>query len=165
MKTLTYTAGALAASAAFIAFAAPASAQAVNPTFTGPRVEAIVGYDINKAGSDIDDDLNDNNDQSFEGVLYGGAIGYDFAFGGVVVGADNGCPLSTPINCDAVGEGHSSVPKLDRTNSRKGDGSCAPAPSSRLPVSSSVTVAANSRRSAVTARRDSNSSVGSGRTE
>lgn len=88
MKTLNYTAGALAASVAFIALAAPASAQDINTTFTGPRVEAIVGYDINKAGSDIDDDINEDNDQSFEGIVYGGALGYDFAVGGVVVGAE-----------------------------------------------------------------------------
>lgn len=88
MKTFNYLAASLAGSVAFLALAAPASAQVVNPTFTGPRVEAIVGYDINKAGSSIDDDSNSNNDQSFEGVVYGGAIGYDFALGGVVVGAE-----------------------------------------------------------------------------
>lgn len=88
MKKLNITLGALAASAAFAGLAAPASAQAVNPAFTGLRAEAIVGYDMNKAGSDIDDDLNSDNDQSFEGIVYGGAIGYDLGIGGLVVGAE-----------------------------------------------------------------------------
>lgn len=89
MKKLNITLGILAASVGMLALAAPAAAQdAVAGTFTGPRVEGIVGYDINKAGSDIDDDTNEDNDQSFEGVLYGGAIGYDFDLGGFVVGVD-----------------------------------------------------------------------------
>ena len=67
------------------AFAAvtPALAQE-NSTFTGPRVEAIVGYDISKAGSDVDDDVNTNNDESIEGLLYGVGIGYDMAVGKAV---------------------------------------------------------------------------------
>lgn len=89
MKNLKITLGALAASVGVVALAAPASAQdAVAGTFTGPRAEAIVGYDINSAGSDIDDDSSADNDQSFEGVVYGGAIGYDFDLGGFVVGVD-----------------------------------------------------------------------------
>lgn len=88
MKKLNISLGTLAASAAFVGLAAPASAQAVNPAFTGPRAEVVVGYDINKAGSDVDDDLNEDNDQSFEGVLYGGALGYDFSIAGLVVGAE-----------------------------------------------------------------------------
>lgn len=71
--------------------ATPASAQMFGTggeTFTGPRVEAIVGYDINKAGSDIDDDGNEDNDESFEGIVYGGALGYDFDFNGFVLGAE-----------------------------------------------------------------------------
>lgn len=70
-----------------IAIAAPALAQ-TEPTFNGPRVEAILGYDINKAGSSIDDDANVDNDQSAEGLLYGVGVGYDFNLGGVVVGPE-----------------------------------------------------------------------------
>jgi len=89
MKNLKITLGTLAASVGLVALAAPASAQdAVAGTFTGPRAEAIVGYDINSAGSSIDDDATDDNDQSFEGVVYGGAIGYDIDLGGFVVGLD-----------------------------------------------------------------------------
>ncbi|WP_199503632.1 outer membrane protein [Qipengyuania sp. YIM B01966] len=78
---------ALFAAASTVAVAAPVMAQ-VNPTFTGPRVEALVGYDVSKAGSSIDDDSSIENDQSIEGVVYGGAIGYDFAAGGAVVGIE-----------------------------------------------------------------------------
>lgn len=89
MKKLNITLGTLAASVAFMGLAAPASAQsAVDGTFTGPRAEVIVGYDINTAGSSIDDDFDDDANESFEGILYGGAIGYDFNLGGLVVGAE-----------------------------------------------------------------------------
>lgn len=67
--------------------AAPALAQTTNPTFTGPRVEATIGYDHVGAGSDVDNN-NGRDDQSIDGLLYGGGIGYDVAVGGVVVGAE-----------------------------------------------------------------------------
>jgi len=57
-------------------------------TFTGPRVEAILGYDINKAGSSIDDDANEDNNHTTKGLLYGVGVGYDVDLGGVVVGAE-----------------------------------------------------------------------------
>lgn len=66
----------------------PAVAQQVDSTFTGPRVEAVLGYDVTKAGSSVDDDVNADNDESIDGLLYGVGVGYDFAFGGVVVGAE-----------------------------------------------------------------------------
>lgn len=72
-----------------LAISAPAMAQsATDGAFTGPRVEALVGYDISKAGDTTDDDINDNNDQSIDGVTYGGAIGYDVNVGGVVLGLE-----------------------------------------------------------------------------
>lgn len=71
--------------------AAPAMAQDATTepgsTFTGPRVEAIVGYDINKAGSSIDDGISDRN-QRAKGLLYGVGVGYDVDVGPVVVGAE-----------------------------------------------------------------------------
>ena len=71
-----------------IAVAAPAAAQD-NSAFTGPRVEALVGYDNVRAGSDIDNDIQGNeDDQDADGVVYGAAVGYDFAAGGVVVGVE-----------------------------------------------------------------------------
>ena len=60
--------------------ALPASAQTAAP-FTGPRVEALAGYDNLKDGGDGDSEGRD-------GFLYGGAIGYDIQAGGVVLGAD-----------------------------------------------------------------------------
>jgi outer membrane immunogenic protein len=69
--------------------ATPALAQTeVNTTFTGPRVEAIVGYDITKAGSSVDNDTTDSDDQSIDGLLYGIGAGFDFAAGGVVLGIE-----------------------------------------------------------------------------
>jgi outer membrane immunogenic protein len=67
--------------------AAPAFAQDVGPTFTGPRVEAILGYDHVGAGSDIDND-NGRDDQSIDGLLYGVGAGYDINLGSAVVGVE-----------------------------------------------------------------------------
>jgi outer membrane immunogenic protein len=67
----------------------PAFAQGAPETsFTGPRVEAIVGYDITKAGSSVDDDANADNDQSIDGFMYGVGAGYDYDFGKAVVGVE-----------------------------------------------------------------------------
>lgn len=70
---------ATAAVAAGIA-ALPAAAQTAAP-FTGPRVEALAGYDNLQDGGDGDSEGRD-------GFLYGGAIGYDVQAGGVVLGAE-----------------------------------------------------------------------------
>lgn len=61
---------------------APAFAQdASAPAFTGPYVQATLGYDKSRSGSDADiDDLRDRK-QSIDGLLYGGGLGYDFAAG------------------------------------------------------------------------------------
>ncbi len=67
--------------------ATPALAQDVAPTFTGPRVEAILGYDHVGAGSDIDND-NGRDDQSIDGLLYGVGAGYDINLGQAVVGIE-----------------------------------------------------------------------------
>lgn len=56
-------------------------------TFTGPRVEAVLGYDKLKAGSSIDDGISDRN-QKADGLLYGVGVGYDVDVGPVVVGAE-----------------------------------------------------------------------------
>ena len=61
---------ALAVAGPAIAVAMPAFAQeSPEATFTGPRVEAILGYDILKAGSSIDGTYDENN--SIDGLLYG----------------------------------------------------------------------------------------------
>lgn len=84
---MKYTVAILAASSV-AAISAPAMAQDTNAAFTGPRVEVLAGFDGSKAGSTIDDDINEDNDQSIEGIAYGAAVGYDVAFGGVLVGAE-----------------------------------------------------------------------------
>jgi len=78
---------ALLAAGAAVALALPAAAQE-NPTFTGPRVEGLVGYDITKPGSSQDIDNAGDIDQSMEGVSYGIGIGYDHAVGGAVLGIE-----------------------------------------------------------------------------
>lgn len=67
----------LASSSALLA--APAFAQDAAGTFVGPRVEALVGYDVTQAGSSVDNDATDSDDQSIDGLMYGAGIGYDFA--------------------------------------------------------------------------------------
>ena len=69
------------------AIASPALAQDAAPTFTGPRVEAILGYDHVGAGSDVDND-NGKDDQSIDGLMYGIGAGYDVNLGSAVVGVE-----------------------------------------------------------------------------
>ena len=69
------------------ATATPAMAQDESP-FTGLRVEALAGYDITQAGSDVDNEVNEDDDQSIDGFTYGAAVGYDFNAGGVVLGVE-----------------------------------------------------------------------------
>ncbi|MFM9978410.1 MAG: outer membrane protein [Sphingomonadaceae bacterium] len=72
----TFILGALLASTV----AVPAMAQESAP-FTGPYVNGIIGYDTVKGG---EDDLDDSRD----GVLYGGQLGYDFQLGGAIAGIE-----------------------------------------------------------------------------
>jgi outer membrane immunogenic protein len=74
--------------------AAPAMAQEANPVFTGPRIEATIGYDRVQAGSSVSNN-NNRDDQKIEGLLYGGGVGYDFAVGSLVVGAEGEATGST----------------------------------------------------------------------
>ncbi len=76
------------------AVATPALAQDTNPAFTGPRVEAILGYDHIGAGSDVDNE-NGRDDQSIDGLLYGAGVGYDVAVGGAVLGVEGEITDST----------------------------------------------------------------------
>jgi outer membrane immunogenic protein len=67
------------------------SAHAQEPSpFTGLRVEALVGYDRLRNGSDVDIDgvEGDDIDQSIDGFLYGIGAGFDFDLGSVVVGVE-----------------------------------------------------------------------------
>ena len=77
MRTLAFTA-LLAASA----LATPAFAQDARAPFTGAHAEGVIGYDNVSSGSD-------RSSESSDGLLYGGAIGYDYQLhGGLVIGAD-----------------------------------------------------------------------------
>lgn len=68
------------AAAAATLSALPAAAQTAAP-FTGPRIEALAGWDNLQDGSDGDSEGRD-------GFVYGGAIGYDVQLGGLVAGAE-----------------------------------------------------------------------------
>lgn len=81
---------ALAATTA--AVAVPATAQDAGP-FTGPRAGVILGYDALRPG-DTQDSLI-RGDQGSDGFLYGGDIGYDIAFNGLVVGVEGEITGST----------------------------------------------------------------------
>lgn len=67
----------VAAAVAAIAFATPALAQD-EATFTGFRVEGLIGYDVVSTPAISDQD----------GLLYGIGIGYDFNAGPVVLGVE-----------------------------------------------------------------------------
>lgn len=80
---------AIVAAGAAVAVSAPAAAQdADEAAFTGPRIEGVLGYDMARAGSTVDNETDPSDDQSIDGVLYGVGIGYDFDFGGAVVGIE-----------------------------------------------------------------------------
>jgi outer membrane immunogenic protein len=71
--------------------AGPAFAQTANSPFTGPRVEALLGYDVLKSGNDDDDGIDtseDEGDESLEGAVFGVGAGFDFDLGGVVAGVE-----------------------------------------------------------------------------
>lgn len=89
----------LVASSATALFATPAFAQAADPIFTGPRVEATLGYDHVGAGSSVSNN-NGRDDQKIDGLLYGGGIGYDLAVGGLLVGAEGEATGSTARSDD-----------------------------------------------------------------
>lgn len=76
MRTKLFAAALIASSAV----AAPAFAQDSDKSFSGPRVEAIVGWDHVKD----DSSYHASND----GVTYGGAIGYDYQIGHTVIGVE-----------------------------------------------------------------------------
>lgn len=91
MRKITLAVSALSAFAAVPAFAQDAP---VNPIFTGPRVAVLGGYDAIRPGSSADSDI-DGDDQTVDGFLYGGEIGYDFSAGPAVVGIEGEISDST----------------------------------------------------------------------
>lgn len=91
---MTYTKYLLAA-ASLLAVTTPAMAQSTDDPFTGFRIEGVGGYDQSRAGSSVDDEGNEDNDQSIEGVVYGVNAGYDFNAGGLVLGIEGELTDST----------------------------------------------------------------------
>jgi outer membrane immunogenic protein len=88
--------GALVAAAA----ATPVLAQESQATFSGPRIEARVGWD----GPEVRATVSDGTDQisrsaGKSGVGYGGEIGYDFDLRGAVVGGYAGLEDSSAKEC------------------------------------------------------------------
>jgi len=82
---------ALAATATLVAV--PAIAQTTNAPFTGPRAGVLLGYDRLQPGSSDNSTISDKNHA--DGLMYGGDLGYDVAFGNVVVGAEGEISGST----------------------------------------------------------------------
>lgn len=85
--------------AAAVCAAFPAQAQDTGGTFTGPRIQAQVGWD--RVGINIQDQRNFGGRGDFPGgseqdneVSYGGEIGFDADLGGFVVGAYAGADFS-----------------------------------------------------------------------
>jgi outer membrane immunogenic protein len=62
----------------------PALAQDAEETFSGPRIEVLVGYDRVQAGAADTDEFDSNS----EDVFYGAAIGYDFTNGWAMFGIE-----------------------------------------------------------------------------
>lgn len=97
------TTAALLVAGSMLAISAPAMAQDSDSEFDGFRVEALAGYDVNKAGSSDDDDTTPDNDQSIEGIGYGVGVGYDYDAGGVVLGLEAELADSTAdVDIDAA---------------------------------------------------------------
>lgn len=68
----------------------PPPADSYKPAFQGPRVEATLGYDHVGAGS------SNASNQSIDGLLFGGGIGYDARIGnGLVLGVEGEATGST----------------------------------------------------------------------
>src|SRR5687768_12425038 len=85
--TMTKGIALLLAAASAVALAVPAHAQE-DRSFSGPWVAGVGGYDKTQAGSTVDDDVNEDNDQSAEGLVWGGAAGYDVDLGTMVIGGE-----------------------------------------------------------------------------
>ena len=77
----------LLAAGSAVALSVPAMAQD-DSSFTGPRVEALVGYDSVRPGSTVDIDNADDIDQSIDDITYGFGAGYDFDLGSTVIGVE-----------------------------------------------------------------------------
>jgi outer membrane immunogenic protein len=90
----------LSALAATAVFAAPGMAQELDPYFTGPRVEARVGYDNVTIRGTVSDGVDTfSRSESNGGATYGGEIGYDQAINNLVLGGYVGLEGSSVEEC------------------------------------------------------------------
>ena len=64
------------------------------PSFSGFRIEGLVGYDRLSAG-DGGEDTEDGGDNSIDGILFGVGAGFDFDMGGLVAGIEGEYTEST----------------------------------------------------------------------
>lgn len=98
----------LLAAVAAVAVATPALAQ--DGPFNGPRVGAILGYDALQPGSTEDSDIRGDN-QTADGLVYGGDLGYDVQRGRMVFGIEGEVTGSTskvnnnPVDPNSFGYG------------------------------------------------------------
>ena len=72
------------------ASATPALSQSTDASgFSGPRVEALVGYDMLRSGDDDNQELDEQGGtDSIDGLTYGLGVGFDFDLGGIVAGIE-----------------------------------------------------------------------------
>lgn len=98
----------LLAAVAAAAVATPALAQ--DGPFNGPRVGAILGYDALQPGSTEDSDIR-GDDQTADGLVYGGDVGWDFQRRNMVFGVEGEVTGSTskvnnsPVDPNSFGYG------------------------------------------------------------
>lgn len=80
--------------------ASPATAQTINPLFTGAHIEARVGWDSPHIRATVSDGTSTiSRDSSSDGVVYGGEIGYDYALNNVLIGGYAGIEGSSAKEC------------------------------------------------------------------
>lgn len=97
MKTVSFGIAVVAAT-----FAVSAAAQDVS-TIGGPRAEVRAGYDNVSVDVDYDDGVDSfSGSDGTDGVAYGGEIGYDFNFGGAIIGAYAGVDFASTDYCSEL---------------------------------------------------------------
>ncbi|TCM21382.1 outer membrane immunogenic protein [Novosphingobium sp. PhB165] len=85
----------LAAGTAIASVPAMAQDAGARQPFDGFHVDALAGYDVTKAGSSVDDDVNVDNDQSIDGFAFGVGTGYDVRMNNFVIGPEAEVTWST----------------------------------------------------------------------
>lgn len=94
MRAYLFAAPVLVAAAAAIATPALAQEAPADGPFNGPRVGAILGYDALQPGRTEDSNIR-GDDQTADGLVYGGDFGYDVQRGRMVFGIEGEVTGST----------------------------------------------------------------------